>query len=103
MASMISREASTEFGGREPISLPTTRIDLARAAPRAPKRVRFTLRTLFIGITLVAVILTCWLGYRRATLCRLQWIPPGSAAAKSLFPVPTIHKLDDGSYSFTYY
>jgi hypothetical protein len=63
---------------------------------------RFTLRALFIGITLVAVALMCWLGYR-ATLCRIQWLPPGSAAAKALFPVPTIHKLDDGSYTVTYY
>ena len=63
---------------------------------------RFTLRTLFIGITLVAVALMCWLGYRRATLCRLQWLPSGSPAAKALFPAATIQKLDDGWFSFTY-
>jgi hypothetical protein len=63
---------------------------------------RFTLRTLFIGITLVAVALMCWLGYRQATLCRFQWLPPGSTAAKALFPTATIHKLDDGWFSFTY-
>ena len=64
---------------------------------------RFTVRTLFIGITLFAVALMCWLGYRRATLCRLQWLPPGSIAAKALFPAATIHKLDDGSHTLTYY
>jgi hypothetical protein len=64
---------------------------------------RYTLRTLFIGITLVAVALTCWLVYRQATLCRLHWLPPGSPAAKALFPTPTIQKLDDGSHTFTYY
>jgi hypothetical protein len=63
---------------------------------------RFTLRTLFIGITLVAVALMCWLGYRQATLCRLQWLTPGSAAANALFPAPTIQKLDDGWFSFIY-
>jgi hypothetical protein len=63
---------------------------------------RFTLRTLFIGITLVAIALMCWLGYRQATLCRLQWLPPGSAAAKALFPVTTIKQLDGGWFSFTY-
>ena len=72
-------------------------------APREPNRMRFTLRTLVIGITLLAVALTCWLGYRQATLCRLQWLPPGSSAAKSLFPATTIDRLDDGSYTFTYY
>jgi hypothetical protein len=64
---------------------------------------RYTLRTLFIGITLVAVALTCWLVYRQATLCRLHWLPPGSPAAKALFPIPTIQKRDDGSYTLTYY
>jgi hypothetical protein len=64
---------------------------------------RFNLRTLFIGITLVAVALMCWLGYRQATLCRVHWLSPGSPAAKALFPIPTIHKLDDGSFTFTYY
>jgi hypothetical protein len=64
---------------------------------------RYTLRTLFLGITLVAVALTCWLVYRQATLCRLHWLPPGSPTAKALFPVPTIQKLFDGSYTFTYY
>src|SRR5215212_8785695 len=63
---------------------------------------RFNLRTLFIGITLVAVALMCWLGYRQATLCRLHWLSPGSPAANALFPIPTIQKLDDGSYTFTY-
>jgi hypothetical protein len=63
---------------------------------------RFNLRTLFIGITLVAVALMCWLGYRQATLCRIHWLTPGSPAAKALFPIPTIHKLDDGSFTFTY-
>src|SRR4051812_4435340 len=64
---------------------------------------RFTLRTLFIGITLVAVALMCWLGYRQATLCRLQRLSPASPAAKALFPTPVIRKLDGGSYTFTYY
>src|SRR3954462_4487161 len=64
---------------------------------------RFNLRTLFIGITLVAVVLMCWLGYRQATLCRLRWLPPGSTAAKALFPATTIEQLDDGQFSFTYY
>jgi hypothetical protein len=64
---------------------------------------RFTLRTLFIGITLVAIALMCWLGYRQATLCRLQWLSRASPAAKALFPTPVIRKLDDGSYTFTYY
>jgi len=68
----------------------------------ALERMRFTLRTLFIGITLVAVALMCWLGYRHATLCRLQWLSPGSPAAKALFPAATIQQLDDGWYSFTY-
>jgi hypothetical protein len=63
---------------------------------------RFTLRTLFIGITLVAVALTCWLGYRQATLCRVHWLSSGSPAAKALFPSTTIQRLDDGSYTFTY-
>jgi hypothetical protein len=63
---------------------------------------RFTLRTLFIGFTLVAVALMCWLGYRQATLCRLQWLPPGSPAAKALLPATRIKQLDDGWYGFTY-
>src|SRR5215204_665882 len=44
-----------------------------------------------------------WLGYRQATLCRIHWLSPGSPAAKTLFPIPTIQKLDDGSFTFTYY
>jgi hypothetical protein len=63
---------------------------------------RYTLRTLFIGITLVTIALGCWFGYRQATLCRLHWLPPGSPAANTLFPTPTIRKPDDGSYTFTY-
>jgi hypothetical protein len=67
------------------------------------KNMRFTLRSLFIGIALFAIVLSCWLGYRRATHCQLRWLSPGSAEAKTLFSAPAIQHLDDGSYRLTYY
>jgi hypothetical protein len=63
---------------------------------------RFSLRSLFIGITLLAVVLSCWLGYRRATLCQLRWLSPGSSEANTLFSTPTIQTLHDGSHRLTY-
>jgi hypothetical protein len=64
---------------------------------------RFTLRSLFIGVALFAVVLSSWLSYHRATFCQLRWLSPGSSEAKSLFPAPAIQQLDDGSHFLTYY
>ena len=63
---------------------------------------RFSLRSLLIGITLVAVALGSWLYYRQATFCEIRWLSPGSAAAKSISPTSTIQPLADGRFGFTY-
>ena len=63
---------------------------------------RFSLRSLLIGIALVAVALSSWLYYRQATFCQVRWLSPGSAAAKSISPTAAIQPLADGTYRFTY-
>lgn len=53
-------------------------------------------------MTVMAIGLATWAGYRRASLCHTQWIDPASTAAVK-FPAPHIKQRQDGRYEFTYY
>lgn len=77
---------------------------MARAVHPFPLReMRFSLRTLALGIAVIAVLLAGVIGYRQATMCELVWLQPGSPAAATLFPKSNVVTRLDGSYSFTYY
>lgn len=67
---------------------------------RVPRR--FSLRILLAAMTVLAMGLALWAGYRRATLCHTHWIDPASTSAVK-FPAPQIKQREDGRYGFSYY
>lgn len=75
------------------------------AAYRLAKRAKWqiSLRGLFGLVTAIAVMLAVFYGYRRAVMAQVQWVPPDSKQAESLFPQETVTKNARGEYEFTYY
>ncbi len=51
---------------------------------------RYSLRTLAVCVTLFAAALGTWLNYRRATMCRLEWLKPGTLRNVPEVPEPKI-------------
>ena len=64
-------------------------------------RVQFSLRTLMIGVTLVAVALSSISTWRYLSLARIEWLAPSSPVARQLVAKPVVIELDDG-FSATY-
>lgn len=65
------------------------------------RRVQFSLRTLMIGVTVVAVGLSSVSTWHYLSLARIEWLAPASVAARQLVTKPVVIELDDG-FSATY-
>ena len=65
------------------------------------RRVQFSLRTLMIGVTMVAVGLSSVSTWHYLSLARIEWLAPASVAARQLVTKPVVIELDDG-FSATY-
>jgi hypothetical protein len=74
-------------------------------AYRLSKRAKWqiSLRGLFGIVTAIAAMLAVFYGYRRAVMAQVQWVPPDSKHAESLFPRETVTQNAQGEYEFTYY
>lgn len=64
---------------------------------------QFSLRSLLIATSLLAVLLAGWFGCRRAMMARLTWLPLGSQQAEALFPTETVQTMPEGQFGFTYH
>jgi len=55
-------------------------------------RLQFSLRTLMIGVTVVAIVLSSISTWRYLSLARIEWLAPSSAAARQLWAEPVVAK-----------
>jgi hypothetical protein len=63
---------------------------------------RFTLRTLFAAVTLIAIGMGVWFGYRRATMCEVRWLKLGSYESNTLFLPSPLSVNAEGRFQETY-
>jgi hypothetical protein len=64
---------------------------------------RFSTRGLLAFVALTAVIVASTVGYRRAVMAQLTWIPVPSQQATGIFPIESVVPDSDGKYRFVYY
>ncbi len=60
------------------------------------KPFQFSLRGLFIALTIVALLLGCVSWWRISNLAKVQWLDPTAAAAIALFPPSEVVRHDEG-------
>jgi hypothetical protein len=63
---------------------------------------RFSIGGLLALVALICVILASTVGYRRAVMAQLTWIPVSSQQAVDIFPPESIAVDSDGRYHFSY-
>lgn len=64
-------------------------------------RIQFSLRTLMIGVTMVAIALSSVATWQYLNTARIEWLAPSSTAARQLTTKPVVIRQDDG-FSATY-
>ena len=63
--------------------------------------VQYSLRTLMIGVTLVALVLSSISTWRYLSLARIEWLAPSSPAARQLWTEPVVIRQGD-DFTATY-
>lgn len=64
--------------------------------------IQFSVRTLLVAVTLVALILGGIGWWRIVNLAQLRWLDPASPEAESLTPSVTVSQNDDGEWAAVY-
>ncbi len=59
------------------------------------RRVQFSLRTLMIGVTLVAIGLSAVMSWRYLNTAKIKWLDPSSTAARQLWSEPVVTQQGD--------
>ena len=62
-------------------------------------RVQFSLRTLMIGVAVVAVALSSVSTWRYLSMAQIEWLAPSSTAARQLITKPVVIRQDDGFWA----
>ncbi len=64
--------------------------------------IQFSLRTLLVAVTLVALVLGGIGWWRTANLAQVRWLDPASPEALALFPLPEVVQNDEGEWMLVY-
>jgi hypothetical protein len=77
------------------IMLPAVAVAAWAICVRREKRVQFSLRTMMIGVTVVAFGLSAVMSWRYLNLARIEWLDPASAEAGFAWTSPVVTREGD--------